>query len=98
MKKVLKKIYNMLPEGIRGTYWRVRKTAGQVLMFRVIFPSAYRYHIKNKKIKRKKAVFVEVRFSEITDSFRQTGDLTKENTERLNEVLRTFVGKFLGRQ
>ena len=42
--------------------------------------------------------FVDESYPEITDSIRQTGDLTKENTERLNEVLRTFVGKFLGRQ
>lgn len=42
--------------------------------------------------------FVDESYPEITDSIRQTGDLTKENTERLNEVLCTFVGKFLGRQ
>lgn len=42
--------------------------------------------------------FVDESYPEITDSIRQTGDLTKENMERLNEVLRTFVGKFLSRQ
>ena len=42
--------------------------------------------------------FVDESYPEIIDSIRQTGDLTKENTERLSEVLKTFVGKFLGRQ
>ncbi len=42
--------------------------------------------------------FVDESYPEIVSGIRETGDLTKENTERLNEVLRTFVGKFLGRQ
>ncbi len=42
--------------------------------------------------------FIDESYPEITDSIRQTGDLTEENTHRLNEVLRAFVGKFLGRQ
>ena len=42
--------------------------------------------------------FVDESYPEIVSGIRETGDLTKENIERLNEVLRTFVGKFLGRQ
>ena len=42
--------------------------------------------------------FVDESYPEIVSGIRETGDLTKENTERLNEVLHTFVGKFLGRQ
>ena len=42
--------------------------------------------------------FVDESYPEVIDSIRQTGDLTKENTERLQEVLRIFAGKFLGRQ
>lgn len=77
MKKVLKKIYDILPERIRKLYWQTRKKAGQILMFRIVFPTAYKHYIKGKKVKRKKAVFVEVRFDEITDSFRLVYDRMK---------------------
>ena len=70
MKKLLKKIYDVLPNGIKKLYWQTRKKVGQILMFRIVFPLGYKHYIKGKKIKRKKAVFVEVRFDEITDSFR----------------------------
>lgn len=46
-------------------------------MFRIVFPLGYKHYIKGKKIKRKKAVFVEVRFDEITDSFRLVYDRMK---------------------
>ncbi len=42
--------------------------------------------------------FINDAYPEITDSIKQSGDLTKENTERLNEILKTFVDKFLNRQ
>lgn len=74
MKKVLKKIYDVLPNGIKKLYWQTRKKVGQILMFRIVFPLGYKHYIKGKKIKRKKAVFVEVRFDEITDSFRLVYD------------------------
>ena len=77
MKKVLKKIYDVLPNGIKKLYWQTRKKVGQILMFRIVFPLGYKYYIKGKKIKRKKAVFVEVRFDEITDSFRLVYDRMK---------------------
>ena len=77
MKKVLKKIYDVLPNGIKKLYWQTRKTVGQILMFRIVFPLGYKHYIKGKKIKRKKAVFVEVRFDEITDSFRLVYDRMK---------------------
>ncbi len=77
MKKVLKKIYDVLPNGIKKLYWQTRKKVGQILMFRIVFPLGYKYYIKGKKIKRTKAVFVEVRFDEITDSFRLVYDRMK---------------------
>ena len=77
MKKVLKKIYDVLPKGIKKLYWQTRKKVGQILMFRIVFPLGYKHYIKGKKIKRKKAVFVEVRFDEITDSFRLVYDRMK---------------------
>lgn len=77
MKKVLKKIYDVLPNGIKKLYWQTRKKVGQTLMFRIVFPLGYKHYIKGKKIKRKKAVFVEVRFDEITDSFRLVYDRMK---------------------
>ena len=58
MKKVLKKIYDVLPNGIKKLYWQTRKKVGQILMFRIVFPLGYKHYIKGKKIKRKKAVFV----------------------------------------
>ena len=77
MKKVLKKIYDVLPNGIKKLYWQTRRKVGQILMFRIVFPLGYKHYIKGKKIKRKKAVFVEVRFDEITDSFRLVYDRMK---------------------
>ena len=77
MKKVLKKIYDVLPNSIKKLYWQTRKKVGQILMFRIVFPLGYKHYIKGKKIKRKKAVFVEVRFDEITDSFRLVYDRMK---------------------
>ena len=77
MKKVLKKIYDVLPNGIKKLYWQTRKKVGQILMFRIVFPLGYKHYIKGKKIKREKAVFVEVRFDEITDSFRLVYDRLK---------------------
>ena len=77
MKKVLKKIYDILPNGIKKLYWQTRKKVGQILMFRIVFPLGYKHYIKGTKIKRKKAVFVEVRFDEITDSFRLVYDRMK---------------------
>ena len=77
MKKVLKKIYDVLPNGIKKLYWQTRKKVGQILMFRIVFPLGYKHYIKGKKIKREKAVFVEVRFDEITDSFRLVYDRMK---------------------
>ena len=77
MKKLLKKIYDILPNGIKKLYWQTRKKVGQILMFRIVFPLGYKHYIKGKKIKRKKAVFVEVRFDEITDSFRLVYDRMK---------------------
>ena len=77
MKKLLKKIYDVLPNGIKKLYWQTRKKVGQILMFRIVFPLGYKEYIKGKKIKRKKAVFVEVRFDEITDSFRLVYDRMK---------------------
>lgn len=77
MKKVLKKIYDVLPNGIKKLYWQTRKKVGQILMFRIVFPLGYKHYIKGKKIKREKAVFVEVRFDEITDSFRLAYDRMK---------------------
>ena len=77
MKKVLKKIYDVLPNGIKKLYWQTRKKGGQILMFRIVFPLGYKHYIKGKKIKREKAVFVEVRFDEITDSFRLVYDRMK---------------------
>lgn len=77
MKKVLKRIYDVLPNGIKKLYWQTRKKVGQILMFRIVFPLGYKHYIKGKKIKRKKAVFVEVRFDEITDSFRLVYDRMK---------------------
>ncbi|MEQ2366720.1 CDP-glycerol glycerophosphotransferase family protein [Coprococcus sp. CLA-AA-H190] len=77
MKKVLKKIYDVLPNGTKKLYWQTRKKVGQILMFRIVFPLGYKHYIKGKKIKREKAVFVEVRFDEITDSFRLVYDRMK---------------------
>ena len=77
MKKVLKKIYDVLPNGIKKLYWQTRKKVGQILMFRIVFPLGYKHYIKGKKIKREKAVFVEVRFDEITGSFRLVYDRMK---------------------
>ncbi len=42
--------------------------------------------------------FINDAYPEITESIKNSGELTKENTERLNEVLKTFVDKFLSRQ
>ena len=77
MKKVLKKIYDVLPNGIKKLYWQTRKKVGQRLMFSIVFPLGYKHYIDGKKIKREKAVFVEVRFDEITDSFRLAYDRMK---------------------
>ena len=73
----MKKIYDVLPNGIKKLYWQTRKKVGQILMFRIVFPLGYKHYIKGKKIKREKAVFVEVRFDEITDSFRLVYDRMK---------------------
>ncbi len=70
MKKILKKIYDLLPGPVKKYYWRTRSKAGKMLMLRFIFPLAYARYTKGKKIRRKKAVFVEVRHPKITDSFR----------------------------
>ena len=85
MKKVLKKIYDVLPNGIKKLYWQTRKKVGQILMFRIVFPLGYKHYIKGKKIKRKKAVFVEVRFDEITDSFRLVYDRMKADGLDIHE-------------
>lgn len=85
MKKVLKKIYDVLPNGIKKLYWQTRKKVGQILMFRIVFPLGYKHYIKGKKIKRKKAVFVEVRFEEITDSFRLVYDRMKADGFDIHE-------------
>lgn len=85
MKKVLKKIYDVLPNGIKKLYWQTRKKVGQILMFRIVFPLGYKHYIKGKKIKRKKAVFVEVRFDEITDSFRLVYDRMKADGFDIHE-------------
>lgn len=85
MKKVLKKIYDVLPNGIKKLYWQTRKKVGQILMFRIVFPLGYKHYIKGKKIKRKKAVFVEVRFDEITDSFRLVYDRMKADVFDIHE-------------
>lgn len=70
-------MYDVLPNGIKKLYWQTRKKVGQILMFRIVFPLGYKHYIKGKKIKREKAVFVEVRFDEITDSFRLVYDRMK---------------------
>ena len=85
MKKVLKKIYDVLPNGIKKLYWQTRKKVGQILMFRIVFPLGYKHYIKGMKIKRKKAVFVEVRFDEITDSFRLVYDRMKADGFDIHE-------------
>ena len=85
MKKVLKKIYDVLPNGIKKLYWQTRKKVGQILMFRIVFTLGYKHYIKGKKIKRKKAVFVEVRFDEITDSFRLVYDRMKADGFDIHE-------------
>ena len=85
MKKVLKKIYDVLPNGIKKLYWQTRKKVGQILMFRIVFPLGYKHYIKGKKIKKKKAVFVEVRFDEITDSFRLVYDRMKADGFDIHE-------------
>lgn len=85
MKKLLKKIYDVLPNGIKKLYWQTRKKVGQILMFRIVFPLGYKHYIKGKKIKRKKAVFVEVRFDEITDSFRLVYDRMKADGFDIHE-------------
>ena len=77
MKKVLKKIYDVLPNGTKKLYWQTRKKVGQILMFRIVFPLGYKHYMKGKKIKREEAVFVEDRFDEITDSFRLVYDRMK---------------------
>ena len=85
MKKVLKKIYDVLPNGIKKLYWQTRKKVGQILMFRIVFPLGYKHYIKGKKIKKKKAVFVQVRFDEITDSFRLVYDRMKADGFDIHE-------------
>lgn len=85
MKKVLKKIYDVLPNGIKKLYWQTRKKVGQILMFRIVFPLGYKHYIKGKKIKREKAVFVEVRFDEITGSFRLVYDRMKADGFDIHE-------------
>lgn len=85
MKKVLKKIYDVLPNGIKKLYWQTRKKVGQILMFHIVFPLGYKHYIKGKKIKKKKAVFVEVRFDEITDSFRLVYDRMKADGFDIHE-------------
>ena len=85
MKKLLKKIYDVLPNGIKKLYWQTRKKVGRILMFRIVFPLGYKHYIKGKKIKRKKAVFVEVRFDEITDSFRLVYDRMKADGFDIHE-------------
>ena len=47
MKKVLKKIYDVLPNGIKKLYWQTRKKVGQILMFRIVFPLGYKKPIIN---------------------------------------------------
>ena len=81
----MKKIYDVLPNGIKKLYWQTRKKVGQILMFRIVFPLGYKHYIKGKKIKRKKAVFVEVRFDEITDSFRLVYDRMKADGFDIHE-------------
>lgn len=83
--EMLKKVYEKLPEGMRKTYWHIRKTAGEVLMLRLVFPLSYRFFVKKKKVKNNKAVFVEVRFAEITDSFRLVYDRMKKEGFEVHE-------------
>ncbi len=54
MKKVLKKIYDVLPNGIKKLYWQTRKKVGQILMFRIVFPLGYKHYIKGRRLKGKK--------------------------------------------
>lgn len=68
--KYVDKICYDIPEFIKKTYWHIRKEFGQYIMFRFIFPIYYRNKVSKKQIKINKAVFVEVRFSEITDNFK----------------------------
>lgn len=83
--KMLKKAYEKLPKGMKKTYWHTRKIAGEVLMLRLVFPLGYRFFLKGKKVNNKKAVFVEVRFAEITDSFRLVYDRLKKEGFEVHE-------------
>ena len=59
MKKVLKKIYDVLPNGIKKLYWQTRKKVGQILMFRIVFPLGYKHYIKRgRRFKREKKQFL----------------------------------------
>lgn len=82
---ILKKIYKRLPAGLRKFYWHTRKIIGEVVMLRIIFPYSYRFFVKGKKVKRRKVVFVEVRFNEITDSFRLVYDRMKQEGFEVHE-------------
>lgn len=75
----------MLSAEFRKLYWKARRDVGRMLMLRIIFPFAYRYYSFGKKLRDKKAVFVEVRFNEITDSFRLVYDRMKAEGFEISE-------------
>ena len=81
---------------LKKKYWALRKKLGWWLMFKVIFPSTYSKAVKEKKkIKPKKAIFIEMRFAEITDSFRLVYDRMKAEGYEVSEhyLQNTLPGK-----
>lgn len=81
---------------LKKKYWALRKKLGWWLMFKVIFPSTYSKAVKEKKkIKPQKAIFIEMRFAEITDSFRLVYDRMKAEGYEVSEhyLQNTLPGK-----
>ena len=81
---------------IKRKYWAFRKKLGWWLMFRVIFPRTYAKAVSEKKtVNPKKAVFIEMRFTEITDSFRLVYERMKAEGYEVHEhyLQNTLPGK-----
>lgn len=69
-KKILRKIYKALPKKVTGFYKRARKH----LMLRVVFPFVYKRNALTKKVKDKKVVFVEIRYTKIISAYKLVYD------------------------
>ncbi len=83
---ILKKIYHFLiPEPIRIQIWYMRRDLRVFFTYRILFPLCYLAAARTSRLNRRKAVFVEVRFTTRQDSFALIYDALEEKGYELHE-------------